>query len=211
MERKIAHYLGVIPITLLLLGCIWTLLYVALKERVVVEQIEVIEQVVVNCSDGHSQRMDLALVDQIIAMFRVDGTLAAEIAGAVHAAGRINHIDVQLILAVIKVESDGRPRVRSKSGALGLMQILPSTGKELAAELGEEWTGNEMLFEVDTNIRYGTRYLRHLFNRFDSMQEAIAAYNWGPGHIAGRIRRQEVLPREYPIKVMAALPTGKEG
>ncbi len=142
----------------------------------------------------------------IATMLRIDIPLAEEISEAVHRESQAYVVDPWLILALIKVESDGRPHVRSKAGALGLMQVMPETGKGLAAELGEEWRGERQLFEVDTNIRYGTRYLRQLFERFEDAQIAVAAYNWGPTHIAGRIERGSELPRQYSLKVLAALP-----
>ena len=147
------------------------------------------------------------MVEHVVSMYRIDHALARQIVESVRTAGTANNIDPWLILAFIKVESDGRPQAVSKSGALGLMQLLPSTGQEVSFKLNEEWTGPEQLFDVDTNIRYGTHYLRQLFDRFDSMQAAIAAYNWGPNHIARRIKRNAKLPSEYPIKVLAALPT----
>jgi soluble lytic murein transglycosylase len=140
-------------------------------------------------------------------MFHIKRSLAEEITVAARAAGELHEIDPWLIIAFIKVESDGRTKVISPAGAVGLMQVLPSTGEDIAKSLGEEWRGKEQLFEVGTNIRYGTYYLRQLVNRFGTMQAAIAAYNWGPNHIARRIKRNAELPTEYPIKVLAALYT----
>ena len=193
--------------TLLLLVCIWTLLTVALTSHTVIKKVEVVERTVIDCQkDGHVQFEDTILIGQIMKMYRIDLDLSQEISRAVTTASVLYDIDPQLILAVIKVESNGQPRARSSAGALGIMQILPSTGKDIAAELGESWTGSGMLFNVDINIRFGTYYLRFLFNRFNSMQQALAAYNWGPGYIETRIRNKLELPSEYPIKVLAALP-----
>jgi membrane-bound lytic murein transglycosylase MltF len=147
------------------------------------------------------------MVDHVRQMFHIKRSLAEEITVAARAAGELHEIDPWLIIAFIKVESDGRTEVISPAGAVGLMQLLPSTGQEIASKLGEEWRGKEQLFEVGTNIRYGTYYLRQLVNRFGTMQAAIAAYNWGPNHIARRIKRNAELPTEYPIKVLAALYT----
>jgi len=147
------------------------------------------------------------MVDRVKDMLRIKRGLAEKITVSARAAGEAYEIDPWLIIAFIKVESDGRTKVISPAGAVGLMQLLPSTGKDIAKSLKEEWRGKEQLFEVDTNIRYGTYYLRELFNRFGTMQAAVAAYNWGPNHIARRIERNAVLPTEYPIKVLAALYT----
>lgn len=147
------------------------------------------------------------MVEHVGQMFRIESSLAEEITVAARAAGETYEIDPWLIVAFIKVESDGRTEVISSAGAVGLMQLLPSTGEEVAHKLGEEWRGEEQLFEVGTNIRYGTYYLRQLINRFGTMQPAIAAYNWGPNHIARRIKKNTDLPTEYPLKVLAALYT----
>jgi hypothetical protein len=147
------------------------------------------------------------MIEHVRQMFQIESSVAEEITVSARAAGETYEIDPWLIVAFIKVESDGRTEVVSKAGAVGLMQVLPSTGEEIAQKLEEEWRGEEQLFEVDTNIRYGTYYLRQLFNRFGTMQAAIAAYNWGPNHIARRIKKNAILPTEYPIKVLAALYT----
>jgi hypothetical protein len=147
------------------------------------------------------------MIEHVRQMFRIESSLAEEITVAARTAGESYEIDPWLIVAFIKVESDGRTEVISKAGAVGLMQLLPSTGEEIAQKLGEEWRGEEQLFEVGTNIRYGTYYLRQLINRFGTMQPAIAAYNWGPNHIARRIKKKADLPTKYPLKVLAALYT----
>ena len=110
-----------------------------------------------------------------------------------------------LLMGVIEVESGGDPGVISKAGAIGLMQIMPSTGQDIARELGEEWIGPEILYDPETNIRYGAYYLNKLFERFEGNQHAaIAAYNWGPNHISRRIARGSTLPKVYPGKVLQA-------
>ena len=116
-----------------------------------------------------------------------------------------------LILAVIRTESGFFNRARSHAGALGLMQIMPSTGEMVAAELGIDWKGPETLFDPVVNIRLGTAYLSRLHTRFGSWQKALAAYNWGPGTIDRRLRRGRSLPVRYATRVLAALdaPTAR--
>lgn len=115
------------------------------------------------------------------------------------------NLDFWLLMGVIMVESDGDPGVVSHAGAIGLMQIMPSTGEDIARELGEKWTGPEMLYDAETNIRYGSYYLNQLFERFEGNQQAaIAAYNWGPNHISRRIAKGSTLPKVYPGKVLQA-------
>jgi len=91
------------------------------------------------------------------------------------------NLDVNLICATITHES-GRtwdPKVVSKAGAMGLMQIMPATGKWLSKYEGIAWTGDkEVLFNPIFNIRLGTRYLSALIETFD-LEGGLAAYNGG--------------------------------
>ena len=87
-----------------------------------------------------------------------------------------------LVRAVILVESGGRPQVRSKRGAVGLMQLLPSTAQEVARMLRDPLPPN--LEDPVTNIRLGSFYLARLLVRYHGdLPLALAAYNAGPGAI----------------------------
>jgi len=166
---------------------------------------------ILTCEAPYEEPSELEpIIQQVKSMYRIDTPLAEQIVVAVSEQSAAYDMDPWLILALIKVESNGNPLARSKAGALGLMQLLPSTAEDIAVELGHEWNGEEQLLTVDINVRYGVHYLRKLLDRFDNMQAAIAAYNWGPNHIARRIRRDAELPSEYPIKVLAELSTKRE-
>ena len=91
-------------------------------------------------------------------------------------------IDPALVYAIIKVESGYNPNAVSRSGALGLMQILPSTAQWIAEELGEVYDENEM-FNPKTNLKFGCFYLRYLFDKFEKFDIAICAYNAGEGKV----------------------------
>ena len=91
------------------------------------------------------------------------------------------NLDVDLICATITHESarSWNPKVVSKAGAMGLMQIMPRTGMWLARFEGVEWTSTEeVLFDPIHNIRLGTRYLSKLISTYD-LEGGLAAYNGG--------------------------------
>ena len=87
-----------------------------------------------------------------------------------------------LVAALIHRESNFRDQARSQVGALGLMQIMPSTGQWVAqCLLLEQLESPEHLLSVDKNIRIGTSYLGYLRSRFSNQPVAyLAAYNAGP-------------------------------
>jgi soluble lytic murein transglycosylase-like protein len=120
------------------------------------------------------------------------------------AEARRHGLDPKLVLAVMHIESLYDNFAVSDKDAMGLMQILPSTGAWLAPQLGIAWRGPQMLFDPIINVRLGVAYLRQLMDRYDGdVATALAAYNWGPGHIDGRLRQGEPLPTVYAQSVLA--------
>ena len=92
-----------------------------------------------------------------------------------------NGLDPFLIMGLIHQESYFNPSAKSSVGATGLMQLMPSTGKELAARLGT----SSNLTDARTNIRLGTAHFKMLVNLFGGNTElAVAAYNAGQGRVA---------------------------
>lgn len=99
----------------------------------------------------------------------------------IQASEKYDNIDVELICATITHESarTWNPEVVSPVGAMGLMQVMPATGKFLAKIEGIEWTSaSEVLFDPITNIRLGSRYLSSLIELYE-VDGGLAAYNGG--------------------------------
>lgn len=96
-------------------------------------------------------------------------------------------IDAGLLLSVILSESSFRTDAVSNKGAVGLMQLMPATAADLAAEMDLEWAasrGPELLENPEVNIQLGARYLRKMIEAFDDdVSLALTAYNMGPGRV----------------------------
>ena len=95
-------------------------------------------------------------------------------------------LPASLVAAVIRTESSFRANAKSKKGAMGLMQLTPETFWWLQFKLREpEEPDLDVLFDPETNIRYGCYNLSLLFDEFEDERTALAAYNAG----RGRVRR----------------------
>ena len=92
-------------------------------------------------------------------------------------------LDPALLAAVIYQESKFRPHVRSSSGAIGLMQLLPDTAKGIAIHTGGTRFRVSDLDDPEINVRYGAWYLRHLLDKYGDERTALAAYNAGQENV----------------------------
>ena len=111
------------------------------------------------------------------------------------------------IRAVMRAESDGEPRTRSKKGAMGLMQIMPGTWTELRSRyhLGVD------PYDPHDNILAGTAYIRELHDRYGK-PGFLAAYNAGPGRYDRHLATGRPLPDETRayIATLAPIIDGKQ-
>lgn len=97
-----------------------------------------------------------------------------------------------LAWAIGRSESLFMADVRSHAGAVGVMQLMPTTGARTAAELGLPWAGLTTLTDPRSNIRLGTKYLAKMLERFDgNVVLATAAYNAGPNKVDEWLPRSE--------------------
>ena len=95
-----------------------------------------------------------------------------------------NHIDPALLAAVIETESKFNPAAVSNAGAVGLMQLTPSTAQGIAEATGGSRFRTSDLKDPDINVRYGAWYLRHLLDRYAQDERlALAAYNAGEDNV----------------------------
>jgi soluble lytic murein transglycosylase len=109
-------------------------------------------------------------------------------------------LDPALVAAVIYQESKFQADARSESGAVGLMQLLPETAKGIATRTGGSRFQVSDLLDPEINIRYGCWYLRHLLDKYGSVDRALAAYNGGQGNVDRGIQYPET--RHYVDNVL---------
>ncbi|SDK23372.1 transglycosylase SLT domain-containing protein [Microbulbifer yueqingensis] len=120
-------------------------------------------------------------------------------------------LDPYLIYAVARQESHFAHDAKSGAGALGLMQLLPSTARATARKAGVEYRRSWDLLTPKTNIALGSFYLRTLLNRFDNNRIlAAAAYNAGPTRVAGWLKETgKKLPYDVWIETIPYHETRK--
>jgi soluble lytic murein transglycosylase-like protein len=110
-------------------------------------------------------------------------SIAADLAAAIFDVALAEGVDPALAFRLVRAESGFNPRAKSKVGAIGYTQVLPST-----ARLYEPGLTTAQLYERNTNLRLGFRYLRDLLERYEGTPDAklrlaLLAYNRGPGKV----------------------------
>ena len=92
-------------------------------------------------------------------------------------------LEPHLVAAVIYQESKFDADAVSSSGAVGLMQLLPATAQGIADRTGGSGWHERDLLDPELNIRYGSWYLRHLLDKYEDEELALAAYNAGQANV----------------------------
>lgn len=115
-------------------------------------------------------------IESAISRYDIDRDLAA----AIFDISREEGIETEVAYGLVKTESTFRPRAVSYAGARGLTQVLPSTARWMMPEIDQA----SKLFQPETNLRVGFRYLRYLIDKYDGNTHlALLAYNRGPGTV----------------------------
>ena len=128
-----------------------------------------------------------------------------ELAETIYEACELYDLDVQLVLAVIQVESSFNRNAISNKGAKGLMQVMPLTGWAMSEELQLQGFSTEKLFDSRTNVMLGTYYLKKLLDRYDNLEHALLAYNAGPTLLDTVLAADGSLPPDYVQKVRGSM------
>ncbi len=94
------------------------------------------------------------------------------------------NVDRALVLSVIRQESEFFRAAKSRTGALGLMQLMPNTAKEVAGKLKIKYQKSKLITDENYNIRLGSYYLKYLLKRYEGSKVlTLAAYNAGPANL----------------------------
>ena len=109
---------------------------------------------------------------------------------------RQRNLDPYVVAALVAQESNFDPVVRSHANAYGLMQILPSTGRQYARKLGVRPFSTKRLTEAELNVRLGTQIFADSIRKFGGVHFALAAYNAGDSRVARWQRENPGLPQD---------------
>ncbi len=114
-----------------------------------------------------------------------------------------NNLDISWGLAVTRKESAFMPDARSHVGALGLMQLMPHTAREVAKKERFSLRTNQQLLKPEVNIRLGVRLLKNLLEHHDGNQVlATASYNAGKHRVKRWLPKQQALPTDIWIETI---------
>ncbi len=112
-------------------------------------------------------------------------------------------IDKQWVYAVARQESAFAADVRSRAGAVGLMQLMPATAKQTARSINIKYRGSFQLKHPSYNVRLGSAYLAQMLKRFNNNRvHATAAYNAGPHRVKRWLKQRGQLPIDIWIETI---------
>lgn len=116
---------------------------------------------------------------------------------------KLQNVDLAWIYGVTRQESAFAKDVRSHAGAMGLMQLMPSTGRLVARKIGLPLGKTREILELDNNIALGTAYLSQMLDKFDgNYMLATAAYNAGPGRAVRWAEEYKCMPVDLWVEMI---------
>lgn len=135
---------------------------------------------------------------QAIMMYSNQYDIPADLSAAIYDAARAEGIEPALAFSLVRVESEFRHRAVSSAGAVGLTQVMPAT-----AQILQPGIDRTQLFDRDTNLRLGFRYLNDMMRVYKGdLRLALLAYNRGPGRVDEILRGGGDPSNGYARKVM---------
>lgn len=138
------------------------------------------------------------IIDAAVEKYNIPADLAEDI----HDYAAYEGINPEVGYGLVFTESTFRHRAVSSAGAIGLTQLLPSTAKWI---MPEEVQAANQLYEQDTNLKVGFKYLRYLIDKYDGdMENALTAYNRGPGTVDKVLSRGGNPDNGYAGKVLGS-------
>ncbi len=121
-----------------------------------------------------------------------------------------HNLDSAWVYAIIRRESAFNIEARSRSGALGLMQLMPKTGKYIANIQNTRLRSQKGLLNANLNIQLGTAYMKYVLDKLDGNTVlAIAAYNAGPNRIRNWIPEHKSIPADIWLETLPIRETRK--
>ncbi|NOQ13434.1 MAG: transglycosylase SLT domain-containing protein [Methyloprofundus sp.] len=128
----------------------------------------------------------------------VDLRFPIDFADKIQQNAQLQKLDQAIIYGLVRRESMFDEKAQSPVGALGLMQVMPRTGKQIAREIKFPWRSKSALLEAPTNIKFGAYYYKQMLDKFDGHYAlAAAAYNAGPH----RVIKWTDIKRDYAADV----------
>jgi len=199
LSYRLAGLIGSVGIFVLVGSTAWLGWVSPRIEAVESARLEAIDRYLDTESDLAAMEHELSRLRSIMA-YSEAYRIPADLAGAIHRAAVVEDVEPDLAFRLVQTESGFRQRATSPLGAIGYTQILPSTAAWLEPGIKEG-----RLYDRDTNLRLGFRYMRQLLDRYDSDPRlALLAYNRGPGVVRARLARGEDPGNGFADRVLGA-------
>ncbi|MDM8565475.1 transglycosylase SLT domain-containing protein [Candidatus Halobeggiatoa sp. HSG11] len=120
------------------------------------------------------------------------------------------NVDLAWAYGIIRQESAFKTTALSRSGALGLMQLMPATGRQVARQIGIKLKNKQNILDINVNVSLGTAYLRQLLDKFDgNYMLATAGYNAGPNRAKRWAKENGCIPADIWVELIPFRETRK--